>query len=258
MSVIKTKGIVLKQINMNDNDRLFTMFCPGTGKLSAMSKGIRSHKHKDFAALQPFCYCDFVIDTGRGLGYITSAEMLENFFGLRSSVEKMSLAAYITDLVSAISDEIIYDDDFFKFILNTLFVISRIDESKTESLSSELLRLKAVFELKTVSTAGYMPETRACICCNSTKELSYFDLYNGGAVCKACGDSGRLPELFEASQAAVGMIDYICSADSRSVFSFSASCENIIAVNNISENYLINKFEIVSAQLEYFKNIINS
>ena len=241
---------------MNDNDRLFTIFCPGHGKMSVMSKGIRSHKHKDFAALQPFCYSELVVDTSKGLGYVSSAQIIENFFDIRESVEKMSLASYITDLVSFMADEIIYDDDFFRFTLNTLYMISKATDSEKMPLESELLRLKAIYELKAVAVSGYMPDFSSCITCGSSKELKYFDIYNGGAVCASCADSGRAFEITEVSKPTLDLMTYICMSDSKQCFNFTTTPDAVAEMNCITETYLINKLELVSAQLEYFKNII--
>ena len=257
MSITKASGIVLKYCNMNDNDRLFTIFCPGIGKISALSKGIRSHKHKDFAALQPFCYSDFVIDTSKGLGYVSSAQIIENFYDIRTSVEKMSLASYITDLVSSLADEVVYDEEFFRFTLNTLFMISKGTDTAKTTLADELLKLKAIYELRAVSTCGYMPDMNSCICCGSAKELEYFDIYSGGAVCKSCCEKGLASEAVPMTESMRQMMAYIFSADSKLVFKFSASPEAIKAVSEISEIYFANKLEIVSAQLEYFKKIIH-
>ncbi len=256
--MIKTKALVLKYTNMNDNDRLFTVFCPELGKLSAISKGIRSHKHKDFAALQPFCFSELVVDNSRGLGYISSAQILENFFELRSGVEKMSLAAYVADLVSNLADEIMYDDEFFRFTLNTLYMISKASDSSKLTLNDELVRLKTIYELRLACNSGYMPQLQNCMCCSSDKKLDFFDLYGGGAVCASCHDRGLAPETCEITDSALKMMSYICHADDKSVFKFSASPETIDLAGKISESYLINKLEIVSARLEYFKNIIKS
>ncbi len=257
MSIIKTNGLILKQTDMNDNDRLFTIFCPHHGKMSVLSKGIRSHKHKDFSALQPFCYSEFVIDTSKGLGYVSSAQIIENFFDLRKSVEKMSLASYITDLVSFMADEIIYDDDFFRFTLNTLFMITKANDTKETTLVEELLRLKAIYELKAVAVAGYMPELSSCIACGSAKELNHFDIYNGGAVCSLCAKSGRAVEVARVSKPALDMMAYICMSDNKKCFSFKSSSAAVSDMGFVTEAYLVNKLEFVSAQIEYFKNIIN-
>ncbi len=257
MSVTTVKGIVLKYVNMNDNDRLFTLFCPELGKVSAMCKGIRSHKHKDFAALQPFCYSEFVIDTSKGLGYINSAQVMESFYDIRTGVKKMSLASYIAELVGTLSDEIMYDDEFFSFILNTLFMIAKAKDEQHKSVIDELLRLKAIFELKCVSVSGYMPQTDECGECGCGKMLEYFDIYEGYALCKDCAESGKGYDTLKISSSALSMIDFVCKSDYRSVFRFNASPETVTDAGEIVEKYLINKLELVSGGLEYFKKIIS-
>lgn len=255
MALIKTNGIILKYVNLNDNDRIFTIFSPEYGKISAMSKGIRSHKHKDFAALQLFCFSDFVLDDSKGLYYINSANIKENFFDLRSSVEKTSLAAYFMDLVSFISDEIMFDSDFYSFILNTLYLTANAEKRVKDDISSELLRLKTIFEIKCICASGYMPQISSCTLCKSQKELIYFDTISGCAVCKLCFERYSSPELLQTSESALKIIEYITLADYKSVFSFKASDENIQSANALSERYLINKLEYVSPMLDYLKSI---
>jgi len=254
MAITKTDGIILKYVNLNDNDRIFTIFTKEHGKITAMSKGIRSHKHKDFAALQPFCFSELVLDDTKGLYYISSANIKENFYNLRTMVEKTALAAYFTDLVSFISDEIIYNTDFFSFILNSLFLISNA-ESRTKDISSELLRLKTIFETKCVCVSGYMPDLSACASCNSTKDIKYFDIVSGVSICKKCFDKYLSGELIETNPTALKIIEYIYLSDQRNVFSFKASLDIIKEANRISENYLINKLEYVSPQLGYLKTL---
>ena len=254
MALIKTNGIILKYVNLNDNDRIFTLFSPELGKITAMSKGIRSHKHKDFAALQPFCYSELVLDNSKGLYYINSAQIKENFYNLRTSVEKTSLAAYFTDLVSFISDEIMFDEEFFSFILNALFLVANA-EKRNPDVSSELLRLKTIFEIKCVCVSGYMPDVSSCTRCKSKKDLIYFDTINGRAVCKNCFESYSSAEIIESTHDAVKIIEYIACSDSKSAFSFKASAQNIDNANKISERYLINKLEYISTALEYLKSL---
>ncbi len=255
MALIKTSGIILKHVNLNDNDRIFTVFTPELGKISAMSKGIRSHKHKDFAALQLFCYSELVLDDSKGLYYINSANVKENFFDLRSSLEKTSLATYFMDLVSFISDEIMFDSDFFSFILNTLYLTANAEKRVKDDVSSELLRLKTIFEIKCVCVSGYMPRISSCTLCKAQKELIYFDTVSGCAVCKNCFERYSSPELIETNEYALKIIEYITLADSKAVFSFKASPENIEGANILSERYLINKLEYVSPMLDYLKSI---
>lgn len=255
MALIKTKGIVLKHVNLNDNDRLFTIFTSDMGKITAMSKGIRSHKHKDFAALQLFCYSELVLDDSKGLMYIQSANLKENFYNLRTMIEKTSLVTYFADLVSFLSDEVSGDEDFFSFILNSIYLTANADERVKENIDDELLRLKTIFETKCVCVSGYMPDTLSCARCGSKEMLMYFDTVAGRVVCKKCFDSYYSPEVLECDENALKIIGFICSFDYKSVFSFKASSESVESASKISERYLINKLEYLSPALEYYKSL---
>ena len=254
MALIKTNGLILKYVNLNDNDRIFTIFSPELGKITAMSKGIRSHKHKDFAALQPFCYSELVLDNSKGLNYINSAQIKENFYDLRTSVEKTSLAAYFTDLVSFLADEIMFDNEFFSFVLNSLFLTANTDK-RTNDAETELKRLKTIFEIKCVCVSGYMPDVSACKMCGSKKDLMYFDTVYGSAVCSKCFEKYTSPEIIETTDGALKIIEYISATEGKAVFSFKASADNIESANLISERYLINKLEYISEALEYLKSL---
>ena len=255
MALIKTKGIVLKYVNLNDNDRLFTIFTSDMGKIAAMSKGIRSHKHKDFAALGLFCYSELILDDSKGLMYINSAQLKENFYNLRTMIEKTSLVTYFADLVSFLSDEVAGDEEFFSFILNSIYLTSNAEERVKEDIGGEFLRLKTIFETKCVCVSGYMPDTLSCARCGSKEMLMYFDTVAGRVVCKKCFDSYYSPEVLECDENALKIIGFICSFDYKSVFSFKASSESVESASKISERYLINKLEYLSPALEYYKSL---
>ena len=255
MALIKTNGLILKYVNLNDNDRLFTIFSPQLGKFTAMSKGVRSHKHKDFAALQAFCYSELVLDNSKGLYYINSASVKENFYDLRTSVEKTSLATYFTDLVSFLADEIMFDDAFFSFALNTLYLTANAEKRAGEDISAELLRLKTIFEIKCVCVSGYMPSVSECVSCHAKTGLEYFDAVSGHAVCTKCFDTYNSPGVLKTQENALKIIEYISICDNKQVFSFKAAPEVIQSANALSEHYLINKLEYMAPMLEYLKTL---
>lgn len=255
MALVKTNALILKYVNLNDNDRLFTIFSPELGKITAMSKGIRSHKHKDFSALQLFCYSELVLDTSKGLAYINSALIKENFYDLRTSVEKTSLASYFMDLVSFVSDEIEFDGGFFSFVLNSLYLTANAEKRVGEDISYELKRLKCIFEIKTACVCGYAPSLIRCSVCKSDSALSYFDTLSGIAVCEKCFEGYASPELIKTSSNAIRILGFIASSDNKSVFSFKADDVYIEDASRLSERYLINKLEYASPMLDYLKNI---
>ena len=257
MSQIKTTGLIIKLCNLNDNDRIFTVLTKDYGKISVIGKGVRSQKHKCFSAMQLFCLSDFVFEKTTGMYYPVSASVKENFFNIRNSVEKVSLATYITDIVNAIPDEFPIEDDYFRFILNSLYLISKIDVSSGDYIEN-ILKYKCVFELKTVCENGYSPLCSKCGVCNSTKNIKYFDVTQGASVCDTCGEKNSNSILYQIDNNLHRIIYQITNSDLRSVFSLDFKGVNMYNLSKITEEYLLSQMEIGLSSLEYLKSILNS
>ena len=254
MEQIKTQGLILKTINLNDNDRIFTILTKNHGKITVMAKGIRSQKHKCFSAMQLFCYSEFVFERRTGMYYPVDARVIENFYNLRSSVEKLALAAYIADIVNAIPDEFPVEDDYFSFILNTLFLITKAEISQN---FTELIRLKAIFELKTVCENGYMPDVVKCEICASTKNIELFDVTNGRVVCDNCREKYINGDTIDIDAQVQKAMYGICHADMRAALSVKPSAYTLKKLSKIGENYMKNKMDIFLTSCDYFKGLIN-
>ncbi len=251
---IKTKGLILKVVNLNDNDRLFTIQTVEKGKITAIAKGVRSHKHKDFSALGHFCFSDFVLDAKTNLYYISSAEVINNFYDIRTSVEKVSYATYFMDVVNNISDNIIGDDDYFKFVLNTLYLLGTAEKyAGDDNVDLALKKLKAIFELKTACYIGYEPYVDGCIKCMEKKKLSYFDILEGGIVCENCGAASEY--LISAELDTLRCMYKMVHSDYKSVFKVDVSDEFIEELSLICEKYLLLKLEFYFSSLDYLKKI---
>ncbi len=256
MDELKTQGLVLSAVNMNDNDKIFTILTRDYGKITAISKGIRSHKHKDFAALQNFCYSEFVLNRKSGLYYVSSANVLNNFFGIRNSVEQVSYATYFTDIVKAVPDDMAFDEEYYNFILNTLFLIGKAEEKCKDGDVPEYLNcLKAVFEMKTACSLGYMPQLTACGICGTEKGVEYFDVLNGTALCKSCKGKTDSANLVKINNVVLKMLIFICMSDYKRVFGFGAGGELLDTVSEISERYIINCIEFYPSSLTYLKKL---
>ena len=258
MVQMKTRGLIIKTINLNDNDRIFTVLTTEGGKITVMAKGIRSQKHKCFAAMQLFCLSDFVFERKTGMYYPVTAQLCENFFSLRDSVEKVALATYISDIVNAIPDEFPVEDEYFRFILNTLYMISKTDAGGAD-FKCELCRLKAIFELKTACEFGYMPECAKCGICGTNKNIEYFDITSGFVLCRDCNEGEKtgtdlLVPIIRDIHAALYRI---CNADSRAVFAIKMPPGICIRLSEITAEYLAAQTDIAPTSAQYFENLVN-
>lgn len=258
MEEIKTKGLILSSNNLNDNDKIFTVMTRELGKITAVSKGVRSHKHKDFAALQPFCYSDMVLSRKTGLYYVSSAGVIENFFGIRRSVEQMSVAAYIVDIIKNIPDDSPLDDECFSFVLNTLYLIGMAEEKCTDGdVAQYLKRLKAVFEIKIVCSEGFTPYIDGCVQCGCAKNLDYFDFARDAVICEGCRTTSPSGDDIKITPLTLKLLRFIIKSGYKQVFAFNAPDTELNIISHIAEQYLINCLEIYPPSLSYLKKMFS-
>ena len=60
MGIIKTKGIILSESNMNDFDKMVTILTPN-GKIGCAAKGARKPKSLLMAGTQLLCFGEYLI-----------------------------------------------------------------------------------------------------------------------------------------------------------------------------------------------------
>lgn len=247
----KVRGLILKVNKLSENDALFTVLCEDMKKITLISKGIRSLKHKDFAAMQAFCYNEFELKGNGGFFSVSSASIINNFYNIRTSVDKVSFATYFAEVAKVASEFLEEDNEYFRFLLNCLYFIENA-EKKSDDVLTELKRIKAIFELKTVAKAGFEPYLDVCTKCQSTQNLEYFDVYNGGMICKKCTYEYSVP-VYEKL---IKFIDFILHKDLKTVFNTSNIASELIDdANMISEKYLSGKLEYYFKSLDTLKKI---
>ena len=105
MGIIKTKGIVLAQHNMGDNDAMVTLLTPDLGKIGCAAKGVKRPKSPLMAGTQFLCFGDFVIYKGVSSYNINSCEPIEIFYNIRLDIDKLKYASEIVKIVSEVTDE---------------------------------------------------------------------------------------------------------------------------------------------------------
>lgn len=256
MEVMKAKGLIVQVIKLNDNDCLFTVLLENMEKITAMSKGIRSMKHKDFAALKDMCYSEFELKNRNGLYLISSANIINNFYNLRNSLEKVSFATYVCEVAKTVSEYVVGDNDYFRFVLNTIYFMENAEKkAKDEDVVTELRRLKAFFEMRTCVHLGFSPTFHSCTKCSGVKDMCYFSIARGGVVCKDCRYESDIP----ISEVERKLLAIMCEAEIKKVFSISNIDMTVVKnVEQISERYLSNKVEYCFKSLEYLKKLLDN
>ena len=150
MEAFVTTGLVLKETRYKESDRILTILTPELGVISAAAQSSLRLKSKLFSACGLFCYSEFTLVPGRNMYTVREAEVKNVFHGISSSIEGMSLAMYMAEMAMTLSPTGQEAQRELRLLLNCFYMIS---ESKTD-----LRVIKAVFELRTMSECGFMPQ----------------------------------------------------------------------------------------------------
>ena len=228
MGVIKTKGIVLAQHNMSDDDAMITILTPNLGKIGCAARGVRRPKSALMAGTQFLCFGDFIIYKGINSYTINSCEPIEIFYNIRLDIDKLKYATEITKIASEVTDENENCYNILQLLLNTIYVISETDKDLDLVLS--------VFKLRLLSIIGFRPTIEKCCNCRKNENLMYFSLKDGGLKCENCGrlDKGAI----EVSKGTVKAIKYIIWSESKKLYSFDISDENKKQLKLMTKLYL--------------------
>ena len=101
----KTEGVILKRTNLNEADKLLTLFTKHLGKTSLLAKGIRKTKSKKGGNLELFNQVRICVSKGRNLDIITEAEVINPFKDWRRNLKKIAIAYQLCELVDKLTVE---------------------------------------------------------------------------------------------------------------------------------------------------------
>lgn len=99
-------AIILKRFPYGEGDFLITLLSANRGKFTALAKGVRKINSRRGAHLDLFNHVKASFYSGRGsLDIITEVKTLDDFEGLRSSLDKIQLAFYFCELADNLLPE---------------------------------------------------------------------------------------------------------------------------------------------------------
>lgn len=233
MKTVKTKGIIIAEKVLSDFDKMLTILTPNMGKIECVAKGARRPKSLLMAGTQFLCFGDYLLYKGSDSYSMNSCETIELFYNIRTDLDKLKYAVYITKIVNDVTMENQNNYKVLQLFLNTLYVISNTDK--------DLDLIVSIFRLRLLSIIGFRPEIRECKSCKQKENLTKFSIKDNGFKCSSCGkvDKGAI-DMNETTKDA---IRYIILSDAKKVYSFNVPKESIEELKLISKVYLTEKLE---------------
>lgn len=178
--MIKTKGIVLREMRYKDTSKILTIFTREYGKVSVMARGAYRPKSQIIANTQPFSYNEYQFHRGRSFLYLNQADIIDSFYSIREKMERVIYGQYILELMDKSMELEMENMKIFDLFLKGLQVLS--------SLECKFLEFIVAYELKFISFLGYRPNIDSCVLCKNqlTGDIK-FSIQEGGVICKDCG-----------------------------------------------------------------------
>ena len=259
MEELTTRGLVIHETQIGDYDKILTVLTPTAGKITISGKGVKSLKSRHMAATQLFSYSAFQLHRRGNYYYIDDSEMIENFFGIRGDLLKLSLASYICDVANDVTVENEDETDMMRLILNTLYAIDKG--------LKDLELIRGAFQLRLASVAGFMPDLSGCRNCHtrSAPRLT-LDILDGNLICDSCkkhidhdymdenGEFLRPIVILDSSLTAA--MQYVIYAKPERFLSFSIDDEAIDAFASCCEKYLLHHLERGFYSLDFYKSLL--
>lgn len=262
MEKLTVHGLTVRETEVGESDKMITLVTMEQGRMSVMGKGVKSLKSKNMAACQPFCYSIFTLRRSGKFYYIMESELSECFYGLRTDLDKMALAAYLCDVCADCSVEGTADPSLLRLTLNALYALSEKEV--------QLQQLKAAFEFKCACEMGFQPQLDACGMCGcESAEAIYLDIMNGRILCRACRDQARR----EAESAApdsdgtaryyifltpgvLSAMRYVEASPVNRFLSFTLEKDDLHLFTGACEKYLLHHIEHSFSTLSFYKSLL--
>ena len=261
------KGVVLSETAVGEFDKFMTVLTEN-GKISVFGNGVKRLKSPNFVGCQLFSYSEFTVSERGDKYYLREASLIESFFGMRGSIEGISLANYIAEVAADISLDGESSRELLSLVLTCLYVIA---EGK-----KPIPQVKAVFELRAMCIAGFTPDIVGCDGCGKYNlNIYYFDVEGGNFLCEDC--FGRRNADFEnalhRSSESEGIYSgtrlimilspdvyvamrYVIYCRPQRIFAFELRDSALDYLADVCEKYLVCHMEKNYRTLDFYKNIV--
>lgn len=242
---IATDGLVIKETNIKDNDRLITIITRDLGVVTAFVRGVKSIKSKRGSATSLLSYSHFCLESKGDTYTVIEAATNKVFFGAGSDIIVLTVAQYFCELCNVFRPYENESEEFLRLILNSLHFL--VDKNRNPEL------IKAITELRIAVMAGYAPNLVACDGCGAFEDpIMYFKLDDGTVYCNNCQKENCVSITLTVLQA----MRHIVYAKFEQIYSFNIPDSAATELSKLTEKYVTYQTEHKFTTLEFLRGII--
>ena len=181
MPAITTQAIVLRHADYREHDRMLTLLSPSMGRVEALCRGCKRPQSPLLSASEWFALGEYVLFAGKGHMTVTSCNLTESFFPLRTDYDRLKHATYLLSVAEAAAQPGERAVELFTLLARSLSRLAYTDRDAQAISAAFLLHFSAI--------SGYRPRLSHCVRCGremKDEEIRLFDIENGGLLCEKC------------------------------------------------------------------------
>ena len=239
------EGLVIKEMDVGESDRLVTLFTREKGIIKAFASGAKNIKSKKGAATSLLTYSSFTILDKKGTLRIYEATPETSFFTMGSDIEILSLSQYFCELALEFGENDNPNEELLRLILNSLHFLTK--EKRYPPL------IKAITELRIASICGYMPNLIACKNCGKFEDnVMYFTLSDGSLSCSECKPS---EENIAINKTVLSALRHIVFSEFKNLYSFEIPENDADLLSFVTERYITLQTDFDFSALKFYNSI---
>lgn len=246
---VKTEGIVLRQTDVNEADRLLDILTRDRGLVTARARGVRRSRSDLKSACQLLAFSEFTLFDYRGKATVNEARSIEQFRQLREDIELLSLGSYFAQAAQLIAQADAPNPELLSLLLNALYALGQLKKPQ--------LLVKAAFELRLACLAGFAPDLSGCAVCGAPFP-DRLNVSHGVLQCADCRreelDGIRMP----LSPGSLAALRHVAACDGKKIFSFTVSDQTLPELSSATETYLITQLEHSFYTLDFYKSLFDT
>lgn len=244
---IVTQGIVLRETQTKESDKILTLLTPERGKLSVIARGVRRKSCRYAACAQALVWSEWTLYHRGDWYYVNEGATLELFSGLREDLEAMALGFYFAELTEAVTAEEVPAPELTRHLLNGLYAIS--------TLHKPLDLVKPAFELRLLCLAGYEPLADTCAYCGREEpEDPMLDVVQGVLHCRRCGRGERALSM-PLCRDSLAALRHILYGDPKRLYSFTLEGKAMDRLAGAAEAFVAAQLERGFRTLDFYKSV---
>lgn len=149
-TLIKTKGIVLHEMPIKEQDKRIILFSREYGKMVVFANGAKRAKSSLLAGTQPFVFGEFHVYEGKNSYTLKQVEVIESFYSLREDLKCLYYGLYLLEVCNQVIQEMDPNDELLRLLYISLITL------KNKTQEPEVIR--RIFEFRALSTLGFQPD----------------------------------------------------------------------------------------------------